>query len=96
MNKRKLKLFLKIFFLLLAIQLVVVILHILLNNADNSLASITAMIISVISVPMSFVSRDLPFYSGEGIFVRLLFWGLNLTIQTTAIYAGVRIMKKIK
>ncbi len=90
------KLFLKIFFILLAIQLVIVISHILLNNADNSLTSVTSFIISVISVPISFISSDLPFYSVEGMYARLMFWGLNLTIQTVAIYAGVRIMKKLK
>ncbi len=96
MNKKKLKLFLKIFFLLLVIQFIIVMINILLNNADSSFASITSFIISIFSLPLSLISNSLPFYTGEGILVTLMFWILNLAIQTLAIYGAIRIMIKIK
>jgi len=96
MSKRKLKLFLKVFFLLGTIQFVIVLGDILLRNADSSLSEITSILISIISIPLSLVSSLLPFYSGEGILVSLLFWALNLTIQTIIIYGFIRFSKRIK
>lgn len=95
MNKKKLKLFLKIFFLLLVIQFLIGMTDVLLHNADSSLSSITSFIISIFSLPLSLISKNLPFYSGEGIHITLMFWALNLVIQTLAVYGGIRIMKKI-
>ncbi len=96
MNKRKLRLFLKIFFLLLVFQLIIIGAHVLLTNADNSLSSITSVIISIFSFPIRIISPDLPFYSGEGIFVMLIFWTLNLVLQTMAIYGVIRMVKRLK
>ena len=96
MKKRKLKLFLKIFFLLMIVQLVIGLVDILLNNAGSSFSEITSFIISIFSIPLSLISRNLPFYSGEGIYITLMFWGLNLIIQTTAIYVLVRMVKRMK
>jgi hypothetical protein len=96
MRKTKLKLFLKIFFLLLVIQLLIVVSYILLSNADSSLASIITFIISIFSFPISLINSDLPFYSGEGTFVKLIFWTLNLVLQTMAIYAVIRMIKRLK
>ncbi len=96
MNKKKLKLFLKIFFLLLVIQFIIGMIDILLNNADSSFSSITSLIISIFSLPLSLISNNLPFYAGEGIHVTLMFWALNLVIQTLVIYGSIRIMIRIK
>ncbi len=96
MNKKKLKLFLKLFFLLLIIQLLVVLTHVLFNSADSSLSAITSFIISIFSFPISLISTDLPFYSGEGVFVILILWTLNLVLQTMIIYGGIRMIKRIK
>jgi hypothetical protein len=96
MNKRKLKLFLKIFFLLLIVQAIVVGSYILLSNADSSLASIASFIISIFSFPINIISPDLPFYSGEGTSVIFLFWTLNLVLQTMPIYAIIRMVQRLK
>ncbi|BAO74384.1 hypothetical protein [Winogradskyella sp. PG-2] len=96
MKKKKIKLFLKIFFILLLIQFVIAIADILLHNANSSLSSITSTVISIISLPLSMVNKNLPFYAGEGIIVTLLFWTLNLVIQTLMIFAVFRIMKRLK
>lgn len=96
MNKRKLRLFLKIFVLLLVIQFIIVAVHVLLTNADSSLSSVTALIISIFSFPIRIISPDLPFYSGEGIFIMGIFWTLNLVIQTMAIYGVIRMIKRLK
>jgi hypothetical protein len=96
MSKKKLKLFLKIFFLLLIIQLIIVVADVLLTNADSSLSEVTATIISVFSFPLRLINRNLPFYTGEGFLLTLMFWVLNLVIQTMPIYAYFRVIKKIK
>ncbi len=96
MSNRKLKLFLKIFFLLLVIQMIIVIADVALSNADSSFSAITSLIISIFSFPISLISRDLPFYSGEGIYVMVLFWTLNLVLQTMIIYGCIRMIKRIK
>ena len=95
-STRKLKIFLKIFFILLAIQLIVGISDIQLNNADSSLSTVTYLLLTVFSFPLSLISPVLPFYSGEGIFITLMFWGLNLILQTIAIFIGIRIFNKLK
>lgn len=96
MNKQKLRLFLKIFFLLLVIQLLIIVADVQLSNTDSSLSAITSFIISIISFPIRVISPDLPFYSGEGIPVTLIFWTLNLVLQTMAIYGGIRMIKRVK
>lgn len=96
MSKKKLKLFLKIFFLLLIIQLLVVLADVLLTNSNSSLYEVTSFIISIFSFPINLISENLPFYLGEGIYVILVFWTLNLVLQTMAIYAGIRMVKRIK
>ncbi len=96
MNKRKLKLFLKIFFLLLAIQAVIVLIHILFDKGGDTITAITSFLITIISLPISFISSNLPFYSGEGILVTLMFWVLNVVLQTMVVYAFFRIKKKMK
>ena len=96
MIKRKHRLFIKIFFLLLLIQLIIVVAHVLLTNTDSSFSEITSFIISLISLPISVISADLPFYSAEGTLFRLIFWTLNLVIQTLAIYGVIRMIKRLK
>lgn len=96
MNKKKLKLFLKIFFILLVIQFIIGMIDVLLSDADNSFSAITSFTITIFSIPLSLISENLPFYSGEGLYVTIMFWTLNLVIQTLAIYGSLRILKKIK
>ncbi|WP_299130537.1 hypothetical protein [uncultured Winogradskyella sp.] len=94
--KRKRKPFFRIFFMLLAIQLVIVLVDAFFAKGDNLLASITEPIITVISLPIGIISPNLPFYSGEGILVSLLFWVLNTAIQAAALYVVYRMFKRLK
>ena len=96
MRNRKLKVFLKIFFLLLVIQMIIVLANVVLTNVDSSLSAITSFIISIFSFPISLISSDLPFYSGEGIYVMVILWTLNLVLQTMIIYGCIRMIKRIK
>ncbi|WP_339754562.1 hypothetical protein [uncultured Winogradskyella sp.] len=96
MNKRKRKLFLKIFFILVIVQLIIGFTDILLTSAASSLSSITSFMLTIFSFPIGLISRNLPFYSGEGIYVTLLFWALNLILQTIAVYVFFRLVKRVK
>ena len=96
MKNKKLKLFLKIFFLLVLVQLVVIIAELTLGDLNGLMASIISVLLTIISFPLSIISAKLPFYSGEGIPVTMLFWVLNLTIQTLIIYGVFRIIKRIR
>ena len=96
MKNKKLKLFLKIFFLLVLVQLIVIIAELTLGDLNGVMASIISVLLTIISFPLSIISAKLPFYSGEGIPITMLFWLLNLTIQTLIIYGVFRIIKRIR
>lgn len=96
MGNRKLKVFLKIFLLLLVIQMIIVLADVVLTNADSSLSEMTSFIISIFSFPIKLISSNLPFYSGEGIYVMVILWMLNLVLQTMIIYGCIRMIQRIK
>ena len=96
MGTRKLKVLLKIFLLLLVIQMIIVLADVVLTNADSSLSEMTSFIISIFSFPIKLISSNLPFYSGEGIYVMVILWMLNLVLQTMIIYGCIRMIQRIK
>ena len=96
MIKRKRKPFFRILFILLAIELVIVLIDAFFAKGDGILASITEPIITVISLPIGLISPNLPFYSGEGIPISILFWVINTAIQAAAIYVVFRMFKRLK
>jgi len=56
----------------------------------------TSFIISIFSFPIKLISSNLPFYSGEGIYVMVILWMLNLVLQTMIIYGCIRMIQRIK
>ncbi|NNE32690.1 MAG: hypothetical protein HKN40_10000 [Winogradskyella sp.] len=96
MNKKKLRLFLKIFSILIISQLVVVLAHLVLNHFDNSATSVTGVLLAIVSLPLKLVNSSLPFYSGEGYIITFMFWVFNVLIQAVALYALIRVYKRLK
>lgn len=63
---------------------------------NSDLNTITSWLMFVFSLPISFISRDLPFYAAEGTVAAILYWVLNLLIQTTIIYVVIELFKSRK
>lgn len=93
-TKRKLKEFFKIFFLLLIIHAAIVAAELFLG--DSGISDITSTLIAIISIPLSLVNKNLPFYTGEGILITAIYGGLNLMIQTVFVYGIKRVFKRLK
>ncbi|MBC3846929.1 hypothetical protein H8K90_11105 [Winogradskyella echinorum] len=96
MKKLKIKLFLKIFFILAFIEFLTALADVLLSQANSGFTTITSKLMLIFSLPISLISRDLPFYTNEGYTAAILFWIMNLIIQTTIVYGIIRVYKRIK
>ncbi|NRD20533.1 hypothetical protein HNV08_10785 [Winogradskyella eckloniae] len=96
MEKYKLKYFIYIFFTLMAIQLVIGVVDILLSKAESDLTSITSILVSVCSLPLSLINSKLPFFVSENLLMVLIYWGINLVIQSVFVYGVLLVIQKIK
>jgi hypothetical protein len=96
MKKFKLKNFVIIFFITMLIQFLIGLADVLLSQANNELSSITSILLTICSLPISLINRDLPFFVSENIMMVVLYWGINLFIQTVFVYSVLIVVKKIK
>lgn len=96
MEKYKLKYLIYIFLSLMAIQFVIGLLDILLSQADSELTSITSILISVCSIPLSLINSKLPFFVSENILMILIYWVINLIIQSVFVYGVLLVIQKMK
>lgn len=95
-KKIRFKPFLRIFFILAAIQFIVVLADMFLHRAHNELSAITSIVIRIFSLPINLIHPSLPFYTAEGLHMGIALWILNLTIQTMVIYGLIVIFKRLK
>lgn len=77
-------------------QFVVGLIDILLFREYNQSSPITSSLITIFSLPISIINRDLPFYVAEELYMLLLYWILNVIIQAMAIYGMIRVFKRLK
>jgi hypothetical protein len=103
MKKLKLRPFLIVFFALMVIQFVIVFIDVQLTKSKSDLTSITNPIIAIFSLPISGIHRSLPFYVHESLYVRAVYWVVNLFIQSAVVYLVIlgfkrtrRKLKKLK
>ena len=96
MRKLKLKTFFTIFTFLLVIQFLIVFLDVMLTKSESGLVSVTDGLIEILSLPISLINKNLPFYVRETLFIKALYWLMNLFIQTSAIYLGIRVFKRVR
>ena len=100
MKKLKLRPFLIIFFALMVIQFLIVFLDVQLTKSKSDLTAVTNPIIAIFSLPISGIHRSLPFYVNESLYVRAVYWVVNLFIQSAVIYLMIlglrRVRRKIK
>ncbi|WP_299110567.1 hypothetical protein [uncultured Winogradskyella sp.] len=96
MEKYKLKYLIYIFLALMAIQFVIGLVDILLSKADSDLTSITSLLISICSIPLSLINSKLPFFVSENLFMVLIYWAINLTIQSVFVYGVLLVIQKMK
>ena len=96
MEKYKLKYLIYIFLILMAIQFVIGLVDILLSKADSDLTSITSVLIAICSVPLSLINSNLPFFVSENFIMVLIYWAINLTIQSVLVYGVLLVIQKMK
>lgn len=84
----------------MVIQFLIVFLDVQLTKSKSDLTSVTNPIIAIFSLPISGIHRSLPFYVNESLYVRAVYWFVNLFIQSAVIYLLIlgikRVRRKIK
>ncbi len=96
MQKYKLKYLIYIFVTIMAIQIIIGLADILLSKADSDLTSITSILISICSIPLSLINSNLPFFVSENLFMVLIYWAINLVIQSVFVYGVLLVIQKLK
>jgi len=96
MKRFKLKDFLKVFLFLMVIQFIIGLVDIILSQANNELSSITSIIITICSFPVSLINRNLPFFISDNLFMVGLYWIINVIIQTVFVYLILVVLKKMR
>ena len=96
MRKFKLKSFAFIFLLLLVIQFLIVFVDVKLTKNGSDLVVVTDQIIDIFGLPISLINERLPFYVREGLIVKMVYWLINLFIQTAIIYVSWRVFRRVR
>ncbi|MEO1032556.1 MAG: hypothetical protein AAFX55_14185 [Bacteroidota bacterium] len=96
MRKFKVKSFVIIFLVLLVIEFLIVFADITLSKNGSNLVAVTDQIIDIFSLPISIVNKSLPFYIRESLYIKVLYWIVNLLIQSFIIYMGWRAFKRVR
>lgn len=96
MKKFKLKDLLKVFLFLMVVQFIIGVADILLSQSNSDLSSVTTMLITVCSFPMSLINSNLPFFVSENLFMVGLYWVINVIIQATFVYLALVVLKKMR
>ena len=96
MRKFKLKSFITIFLIVLVVQFLIVFADVMLTKNESGLVSVTDQIIEFFSLPISLINKNLPFYVRESLPVKALYWLMNLFIQSSILYLGWRVFKKVR
>ena len=81
--------------MLLVIQFLVVLMDVKLNNSSG-FDEIIDKVIMLFSFPISLINENLPFYVRESIYIRAVFWLMNLFIQSSIIYLGWLAFKRVR
>jgi len=80
----------------MTVQFVVGLIDILLFQEHNQSSSITSLIISIFSLPISLINSNLPFYVPEDLYMIVLYWILNGIIQAMILYGVFKVLKRLK
>lgn len=96
MEKYKLKYLIYIFFVLMVIQFIIGLIDILLSKGNSDLTSITSVLISICSIPLSLINSKLPFFVSESFVMVLIYWSINLIIQSALVYGVLLVIQKMR
>ncbi|WP_179337998.1 hypothetical protein [Winogradskyella ludwigii] len=96
MNRIKLKYFITIFFVLMVIQFLIGLADVLLSQSHNELSSISGILITLFSFPISLINSNLPFFAQEELYMLGIYWIINVIIQAIVVYVIILIIKKIR
>ena len=96
MKSFKFKGFVIVFFILMFIQFLIGLIDILMFQTNNEPSPITSNLIAIISFPVSLINEDLPFYISHDMLMVVVYWIINLMIQSAFVYATYVIITRIK
>ncbi|WP_299367841.1 hypothetical protein [Winogradskyella sp.] len=96
MRKLKLKSYVIIFLILLVVQFLIVFADVMLTKNGSDLVPVTDQIVEFFSLPISIINKNLPFYVRESLYIKVLYWLMNLFIQSSIIYLGWRTFKRVR
>ncbi|WP_179018632.1 hypothetical protein [Winogradskyella forsetii] len=96
MKKFKLKEFVIVFLVLMVIQFIIGLAEILLSRANNDLSSLTSIFLDIFSYPISLINSNLPFYVSEDLFMVVIYWIINVIIQSAFVYGFIIVIRKIR
>ncbi len=85
-----------IFVVLLLIQFLFVLADFILSKSGSDLTSITNPVIEFVSLPIGLINGNLPFYVREPIYIKIVYWVINLLVQTTLVYYFNRGFKRLR
>ena len=96
MKKFRLKRFLIVFFILMIIQFLVGLADISFYRSENGLLEVTNKLMSIFSLPIGLIHRGLPFYINEVLPIKVIFWLINLFIQTSIILGSLSMLRSVR
>lgn len=96
MKKFRLKRFLVVFLILIIIQVIVAFADISFYRNDNDLAKFTYRLMSVFSLPIGLIHKGLPFYINEALPIKIVFWLINVFLQTAILLGGISMVRSLR
>ena len=96
MKKFRVKRFVFVFLILMLIQFLVALADISLYQSDNALSSVTSTLMSIFSMPIGLINQGLPFYINEDLPIKVIFWIINLFLQTAILLGGMSLLRSIR
>ena len=80
----------------MVIQFLIGLTDVLLSQSQNELSSISGILITLFSFPLSLINSNLPFFAQEELYMLGIYWIINLIIQAIVVYVVILVIKKIR
>ena len=80
----------------MVIQFLIGLTDVLLSQSQNELSSISGILITLFSFPLSLINSNLPFFTQEELYMLGIYLIINLIIQAIVVYVVILVIKKIR
>ncbi len=82
--------------MLMIIQFLVGLADVLFYQNENELFEVTNKVMSVFSLPIGLIHKGLPFYINEALPIKVVFWVINLFIQTAILLGSLSMLRSFR